>query len=124
VDVEAELTELLQSWGRAIVANDAGEISQFAADEWVLVGSGGVVERAQFLSAVQSGALTHESFETDVKQVRVYGDTAVVIAHVMNTGTWNGAAFTSDEWTTDVYLKQEGGWKCVLTQLTPRNGPS
>jgi len=76
------------------------------------------------LSAVQSGALTHESFETDVRQVRVYGDTAVVVAHVTNTGTWNAAAFTSDEWTTDVYLKQEGGWKCVLTQLTPRTEPS
>jgi len=115
-----ELDALLKAWGRAIVSNEAEQIGQFASDDWVIVASAGVFERAQFLSAVESGALTHDTFEVDISRVRSYADTAIVTAHVTNTGNLGGQDFSSDEWTTDVFVKQAGGWKCVLTQLTPR----
>lgn len=97
-----ELVSLLESWGRALVSNDAKEIGGFASDDWVLVGETGAFEKSQFLAAVEAGDLTHDTFGADVSRVRTYGDTAVVLAHVTNTGRFKGEAFTSDEWSTDV----------------------
>ena len=119
-DTEREIAASLAAWGKALVTNDASAIGRFAADDWVIVASQGVFTKADFLAAVQSGVLTHDTFEADVKDVRVYGDCAVVIAHVTNTGTMSGERFSSDEWTTDVYIRNNDGWLCVLTQLTPR----
>jgi ketosteroid isomerase-like protein len=119
----AEFDGLLKAWGKAIVSNDAEAIGRFAADDWLIVGGTGVATKQQFLDAVSSGALTHDSFEIEATQVRTYGDVATVIARVRNTGAFQGAAFTSDEWTTDVYVKQDGAWLCALTALTAVTNP-
>lgn len=119
VEIHDTLSQLLNAWGEAIVANDAEAIGKFAHDDWVLVGQTGSVEKRQFQEAVASGALTHDSFHTEVTRVRTYGETAVVTAHVTNTGTFQGQPFTSDEWTSDVFVRAGDGWLCVLTQLTP-----
>ncbi|MPZ13412.1 MAG: DUF4440 domain-containing protein [Chloroflexi bacterium] len=116
---EQELATFTKAWAHAIISNDAEAIGRFASDDWVLVGGTGVFEQGPFLSAVAAGELTHETFEVDVARVRTYGDTAVVTSRVTNNGTYNGDPFSADEWTTDVFLKQQGEWRCVLSHLTP-----
>lgn len=121
--LHAELEALLKAWGEAIVANDANAIARFAADEWVLVDpQGGPIDSSRFFEAVRSGALTHDTFETEVERVYTYGnDVAVVIAHVTNTGAYKGMLFTADEWSTDVFVRRDNTWLCALTALTPRS---
>lgn len=120
-DLEGDLDSLLKAWGRAIVSNDAEEIGRFAADEWVLVDpQGGPVDSSAFLGAVASGDLTHDSFDVEVERVFGYGGVAVAITHVRNTGAYRGTPFSADEWATDVFVRRDGGWLCVLTALTPR----
>jgi ketosteroid isomerase-like protein len=119
-----ELSQLLWDWGEAIVSNDAAAIGRFAADGWVLVDpQGGPIDSDRFLDAVASGALRHESFEAEVQRVSAFGDVAVVIAHVRNNGSYKGSPFSADEWATDVFVRQDGGWRCALTALTPRQPP-
>jgi ketosteroid isomerase-like protein len=67
---------------------------------------------------VKSGALTHSVMEMDETRVRVYGDSAVVTARAVTTGTYQGQPFTTRERSTDVFVRQQGQWKYVLTQLT------
>jgi ketosteroid isomerase-like protein len=118
--VDTELANLTAAWNQAIVSNDVGAISQFMADDWVLVTpESGVIERARFLEAIESGALTHEAMDSDVLRVRIYEDSAVLTARGRNNGTFQGHAFRADEWITDVFVKQQDGWRCVLTHLTP-----
>jgi ketosteroid isomerase-like protein len=120
-ELRAELEGELKAWGKAIVANDAEAIGGFATEDWVLVTpEGGPIDSSMFLGAVRSGALTHDTFEVEVQRALDYGEVAVAIAHVTNSGSYQGAPFTADEWTTDVFVRRDGRWTCALTALTPR----
>ena len=118
---EEELAGLLHDWARAIVSDDATAIGRYMADDWVLVTpEAGPVERAGFLAAVEQGLLTHEAMEFDgPMRVRAYGGSAVVTGHLTNNGMYDGHPFSADEWSTSVFVRVNGVWKCVLTALTP-----
>ena len=54
-----------------------------------------------------------------ILRVKVYGDIALVTGRGQNTGSWQGKLMEADEWITDVYQKNDQGWLCILTHLTP-----
>lgn len=122
-ELRNEFDKLGQDWSQTIVANDAEAIGSFMADDWVIVGESGITKRGDFLALVESGSLTHEEMEGQVKRVKIYGDVAVVNVRGTNKGHWKGRPFSSDEWITDVFVKREGQWKCVLTHLTAAVDP-
>jgi hypothetical protein len=51
-------------------------------------------------------------------RVRSYGDAAVLTARVTNTAHHLGQRFDADEWTTDLFVRRNGHWLCVLTHIT------
>ncbi|WP_413452595.1 nuclear transport factor 2 family protein [Georgenia phoenicis] len=115
------VSEFLDAWAEAIVANDADRIGSFATADWVLVGAGGTISRERFLYLVRSGRLTHEEMRLEVLDVRDRGDVVVAIAHGTNSGHWEGRPFHEDEYTTEVFVREaDGGWRCVVTALSPR----
>lgn len=118
-----EFAALMKSWSAAIVEDDAAAIDAYVEPEWALVGETGIYARKQFLAAVASGDLTHESMSHDVHRVQIYGDVAVVTVRVTNRGAFKGTAFEADEWSTDVFVRRDGTWRCVLTHLTPATPP-
>jgi ketosteroid isomerase-like protein len=121
-DVREELLKLEKEFAQAIVKNEAEAIEQFLADDWIIIDAdGGVIDKSRFLGVIKSGALTHELMESDDVGVRVYGDTAVVTALTKTKGKFMGQDFSTQERTTDVFVKQEGGWQCVFSQLTRFN---
>ena len=116
----SELQKLDKEWSAAIVTNDVHAIGQFMSDDWVIIGpEGNVIERSRFLEVIKSGDLTHESMESDDSIVRVYGDAALVTAQSKSKGKYKGQVFETHERSTSVYVRKEGRWQCVLTQLTP-----
>ncbi|GGX76949.1 hypothetical protein GCM10007160_00120 [Litchfieldella qijiaojingensis] len=118
-----ELEAVEDAFNQAVVSNDVAEISACIADDWVLVTpEAGPVSREGFLKAVGEGVLSHSSMSKDIDRVRVYGNVAVVTGRGRNTGMFKGAPISADEWVTDVYVKTEGRWICVLTHLTPVAG--
>ncbi|MFD4369131.1 nuclear transport factor 2 family protein [Rhodococcus sp. NPDC058521] len=119
-DPVAELIATGDEWSRAIVSNDAGQIDSFMTDDWVIVSEDGVSPREEFLNLVSSGALTHSAMDRiGEARVRIYGDTAVLTARTTNTAHYAGQQFDADEWTTDVFVRREGRWLCVLSHITP-----
>ena len=99
--------------------NDTKAVARFLTDGWIIIDpDGGIVDRARFLGVIESGALTHEMMESDDTRVRIYGNTAIVTALTTTKGKFSGQAFTTQERTTDVFVKQNGRWMCVLSQLT------
>ncbi|WP_156727459.1 nuclear transport factor 2 family protein [Streptomyces apocyni] len=117
---DARFTSLVTDWAAAIVANDPVRIASFMADEWVIVSESGVASKEQFLRLVESGELTHSAMAPVTRpRVRVYGDTAVVTARATNTAHYQGARYDADEWTTDVFVRRDGRWLCVLSHITP-----
>src|SRR5262245_42703515 len=114
-----ELIRLEEEWSQAMVQNDAEAIGRYMADDWTIIGpDGSVSDKPSFLGLVKSGALTHDVMETDDIRVRVYGDTAVLTARGVSGGQWHGRAFREVERVSDVWVRQDGQWRCVLTHLS------
>lgn len=117
--VHEELLNLEKDWTQAILENDAKAIGRFMTDDWVIIGPGGeVIEKARFLRAIEVGDLIHEVMESDDWRVRVYEDALVATARTSSGGKYKGKAFTARERSTSVYVKRDGRWQCVLTQVT------
>jgi ketosteroid isomerase-like protein len=106
------------AWDQAMVSNDAAAIGLFMADDWVIVSEHGATNKQDFLAVVASGDLTHETFKGEIISVRQYGEVAVLSGRVRNNGKYKGRPFSSDEWTTDVFVKYNGTWLCVHSHIT------
>jgi len=114
-----DLLKLEEDFAKAIVSNDADAVAQFVSDDWIIIDpDGGVIDKGRFLAVMRSGALTHEAMESTDVRLRAYGDTAVVTAVTSTKGRFMGQEFTSRERATDVFVKLDGRWQCVLTHLT------
>jgi ketosteroid isomerase-like protein len=118
-ETEQELFKVEREWAKAFIDNDVPTIERYVADDWVIINPEGMlIEKSMFLGIIKSGALTHEAMQLDNARVRIYGDTAVVTGEATSKGKYNGQSFSTRERSTDVFVKQSGQWKCVLTQLT------
>src|SRR5262245_49325640 len=118
-DAQAEVISVAHEWDRAMVENDPEKIGQYMADDWTIIGSDGRVGgKEKFLELVKSGELSHDVMESHDMDVRVYGDTALVIARGISGGKYRGQPFYLVERTSCVFVRQEGTWRCVSTHLS------
>ena len=119
-DEAREIREFSDKWSKAIVANDAEAIGSFMSNDWIMVSNLGICDKPKFLSFVESGDLTHSAMDlAELARIEVYDDTAVSASRVTNTAHYRGQTFEQNEWTSDVFRKIDGEWKCVLTHITP-----
>lgn len=117
----AAFDRLLTDWEDAIVANDADRIGAFADPDWLFVGKDGPMPGSGFLEAVRSGQVTHDAMRHELHSVVVLGEVAVVVARNVNSGEYQRERFENDEWTSDVFVRRDGEWRCLLTHLTARD---
>lgn len=116
---EEEILTAAKDWADAMAANDVDRIASYMAEEWAIVSERGVSEREQLLSFIRSGELTHSRFEmVGEPRVKVYGEAAVLTCRAVNTAHFGGETFEADEWTTDVFVRRDGRWLCVLSHIT------
>jgi ketosteroid isomerase-like protein len=93
------------------------------AEDWTITGSdGNISDKASFLALVRSGLLTHDVMTSEDLKVRVYGDAAVVTAKGVSGGKYQGRAFREVEQSSNVFVRQHGEWRCVLTHLSRHAG--
>ena len=116
---EEELLKLEKEFTEAIVRNDLESIGRLVTDDWIIIDpKGEIVDRARFFEVIKSGTLSHEMMESQDFRVRVYGDSAVVTAVTRTKGKFMGQEFSTRERATDVFVKRDRRWQCVLTHLT------
>ncbi|MGN6436636.1 MAG: nuclear transport factor 2 family protein [Agriterribacter sp.] len=119
-----ELLLVEQAWDAAMMNNDVEEIGRFMSDDWVIIGTeGGITTKAEFLDFIGSGVVQHSRMEADETQVKVYGDTAIIITRGTSAGLYNKQYFELYEWATSFFIKQNSQWICTLTMVTPAKAP-
>ena len=118
---EQALLNAVNLWDEAMVSNNANEISKFMSDDWVIVGSDGITSKSSFLQWITSGTVTHNRMDSDELNIRIYGNTGIIISRGTSAGTYNRQPFSLYEWSTSMFIKSEEKWLCVLTMLTPAN---
>ena len=118
-EAEQELLKLEKAFAEAILRNDLEGIGRLVTDDWIIIDPNGeIVDRARFFEVIKSGALTHDMMESEDFRVRVYGESAVVTGVTRTKGKFMGQEFSTQERATDVFVKSDGRWQCVLTHLT------
>jgi ketosteroid isomerase-like protein len=116
---EQELLSLEKAFAEAIVKNDLEGIGRLVTDDWIIIDPNGeIVDRSRFFEVIKSNALTHDMMASEDFRVRVYGDSAVVTGVTRTKGKFLGQEFSTHERATDVFVKRDGRWQCVLTHLT------
>lgn len=121
-DVRQELLKVETDFAKAVISNDADAIGKFLGDDWEIIDpDGNIIDKARFLRAIRSGTLTHELMESEGMNVRSYGDSVIVTALTRTKGRFAGQEFTTQERATDVFVKRNGRWQCVFSQLTKFN---
>ena len=113
--VEQELTKLDRELLDAIVRNDQTLMQRVALDRYVFINPvGGVQERGD----TQGPKI--ESIQTQDVQVRVHGDTAILIGHANVKGRFaDGRDISGPYRYMRVFVKQQGQWRLAAMQITP-----
>jgi hypothetical protein len=119
MELKQELINVCNLWNSAMISNDVDRIAQFMSDNWIILGSGGVTDKCSFLSLIRSGALSHNIMDSDEMLVRVYGDTGIVTSKGTSAGVFQDEPFNLYEWSTSVFVRTDGKFRCVSTTLTP-----
>ena len=116
---EAEALKAARALEEAIIRNNPDEIGSFLDDDWIIVDpNGGTINKVRLLQVIKSGALSHEAMNSEDIRVRVYGNTAVITALTSSKAKYMNNEFSTREKTTDVFVKRDGKWLCVITHLT------
>ena len=120
VDTPARAAAFMTEWANALVSNDVDRIAAYTTHDWVLVDTPGVITRQRFHDVVASGELSHQHMSHEVVSVRRAGDIIVALTRGRNSATFRGRRLEADEWTANVLVAGERGWRCAFTQVTPR----
>jgi ketosteroid isomerase-like protein len=117
---EQALMKIQHEWAEARVKGDSSYTGRIEADDCTIVWPDGrIVNKRQDLQTM-AGDIVFSEFKIDDLQVRLYGDTGIVVgegfikAHKGKQDLLGGKFV----WT-DTFVKQDGAWKVIASQITP-----
>jgi ketosteroid isomerase-like protein len=117
---EQALMKIQREWAEARVKGDSSYTQRLEAEDCTIVWPDGrIVNKREDLKSM-TGDIVFTEFKIDDLQVRLYGDTGIVLgqgtikAHEEKQNLVGGKFV----WT-DTFLKKDGVWKVVASQVTP-----
>ena len=118
---EQELLKLQREWLDAYQKHDAAALERIEADDFTLTeGDGKVTTKVEDVASLRNAKAPQpdDAFDVEDVQVRLYGDTAVLIGRVIIRYRNKGQMVAEQYRYTDTYLKRRGRWQVVASQLT------
>lgn len=116
---ETKIIALENLWNQMQISHDADAMGKLLDADFVLTDyDGTVMSKGQFLASIRdkSTQLTVEVSE-DMKLHR-HGDTVVVTGSTHEKGTEKGKPFSHVGRFTDTWIKKDGQWLCIASQLS------
>jgi len=122
--VEQAVMQMEEDLRVAISKGDAKAYGRIVGDDYVFTNQDAVMRtKAQMVSAYESGSIKYESIKFDEIKVHAYGDTAVVTGRQTLKGQDGGKDISGQFRYTRVYVKLQGRWQLVATQVTRKAEP-
>ena len=116
--IEQQLIDIEKKWNEAYRRKDVPVLNRILADDIIIIyGDGTRATKSEDIASIGVDEQV-ESSTLDDFQVKLYGDTAVVMSRVTSSGLRQGKHFNAQFRYLDVYRKREGRWQCVITQNT------
>lgn len=116
---KAQLQEIEKRSAASLVSGDFQALGGIFAEEWTLVSDGQVMSREQIFAQLKNGDLKFSSYDLGALDIRVFGDTAVVIGRGNPHGEYRGQKFEEAEVFTDTFIRVGGQWRCILSHSAP-----
>jgi len=116
---ETKIIALENLWNQIQINHDADAMAKMLDKDFVLTDyDGSVMNKAQFLASIRDSAnqLTVEVSE-DMK-LHAHGETVIVTGATHEKGTLKGKPYQHQGHFTDTWIKKNGQWLCVASQLS------
>jgi ketosteroid isomerase-like protein len=111
--VSDTIKQLEQDWTDAMIHVDLDKVSQVMADDWADGSGGKITTKADFIAAVKSGKHKLEACEFGPRDVKVFGDVAVLQGSVTEKSIADGKLRTIRVSYMDVWVKRGDRWMVV-----------
>ena len=116
---EQALKKMQDQWADARLKRDSSFAMQIEADDFTVVWPDGqIINKQDDVKSYEADGAVFSEFKITDLDVRFYGETAIVVGQ----GPIKGHTPTKDlggryVWT-DTFVKQNGAWKAVASQVT------
>jgi len=115
---EQQILALHEAGDKALMSADVSILAQIFADDYVQYNEAGkAFTKQDVLNNFRSGAIRYPSIVSTGRQIRVFGDAAVVHGAESDEVESDGKRFSIRYVYLDVLQKRSGEWKLVASQL-------
>ena len=115
---ETKIIALENLWNQTQQSHDAGAMANMLDEDFVLTDyDGSVISKAQFLESIRDPSVQLSLEVSSDMKLHPHGNTVVVTGATREKGTRNSKAFEHNGRFTDTWLKKEGRWLCIASQL-------
>jgi ketosteroid isomerase-like protein len=110
---------LESAWNQAEVQHDARAMSMLLAETFAYTESDGrFMDKSHWLSLVTKGVDQYDQLGNSGIEVHLYGDVAIVTGAYRERIKSKKTAVVRSGRFTDIWLQQNGQWKCIASQAT------
>ena len=92
IEAEQKVKQINKEWVAALERGDTATLNQLMAEDCIFSYALDGDDKAQFISDIDSGALRVESIKRDNVEVRIYGQTGVLLAYDTTDWRYKGHA--------------------------------
>lgn len=123
-----EVREAVSAFSKAYVAADVEALEDLLSDDYIHVngGSGTVLDRESWLHWISqrrenldAGRLLIDQYEVGNVEIRIHGETAVVVGSVISRERRNGEEFENRLRFTNVWVREAKGWRRAAFHDSP-----
>ena len=117
---EQALIRIQHEWAEARVKGDSSYTRRLEVDDCTIVWPDGRVVNKRADLQTMSGDIAFSEFKIDDVQVRVYGETGIVVGQGKISAKKGRQDLLNGRFVwTDTFVNQSGEWKVVASQITP-----
>jgi hypothetical protein len=115
----AKLKKLNATFIHNFVTNDTASHSRIIHKDFVCISSDGkYIDRAAYLNGWAHGFDGYKYWDYRNEDIKIFGNTALVHSQNKYMVVRDGKEITGMSMYTDVYVKENGQWKCVQAQIS------
>ena len=118
-DESARVLSLENAWNQAEVKHDARALSMLLAETFEYTDDDGhFMNKSQWLAHIRNGVDHYEQLGNSGVAVHLYGNVAVATGIYQDKIREKGKVVARSGRFTDIWIQQNGAWKCVASQAT------
>jgi ketosteroid isomerase-like protein len=116
---EKRIIVLENVWNQTQMSHDANAMASMLHADFVLTDfDGSLMSKPVFLASIRDISVKLSVEESSDMKLHRYGDTVVVTGATHEKGTQKGKSYEHYGRFTDTWIKRDGEWVCVASQLS------